>query len=199
MLWLFKARQGCLCALYGPRPASSTIGPPAAFTVGRKKSVTAPGHGEHIENAAPAEGADMTTTATAPTTTSTATARRWTRIAAIAGTSITVGLTFAVAHPLGVDFVITDPGPAQPPHAFSMPELMILTAVIGLLGWGTLAVLERFTKHGRVIWAVLGAAILVLSYVPITFEVATIGTKIMLAVIHTLVAAGLFIMLRRRS
>jgi hypothetical protein len=140
----------------------------------------------------------MTATATTAAPTTSVSRRRLTRVAAIAGTSVAVGLTFAVAHPLGVDFVITDPGPAQPPHAFSMPELMILTAVIGLLGWGTLAVLERFTKYGKTIWAVLGAAILLLSYVPITFEVATTGTKIMLAVVHTVVAAGLLFMLRRR-
>ncbi|GAA1675252.1 DUF6069 family protein [Fodinicola feengrottensis] len=143
----------------------------------------------------------MTTTelpTTATPAASTKTRRRLFRVAAIGGTALATGTTFAVTHAFGVEFAITDPGPSQLPHFFSMPEIMILTVVIGLAGWGTLALLERISRHGRAIWAVLGAVVLLLSYVPIGMETATGGTRIMLGVIHTLVAVGLFTMLRRR-
>ncbi|TMQ84004.1 hypothetical protein ETD83_41040 [Actinomadura soli] len=68
-----------------------------------------------------------------------------------------------------------------------------------LLGWGAMAVLERFTRHARAIWGVLAAAVLVLSFVPIGIEEATASTRTMLTIIHIAVAVALLPLLRRRA
>jgi hypothetical protein len=88
----------------------------------------------------------------------------------------------------GVDFVLSDDmGTA----AISLPVTAVATAIFGLLGWGTLALLERFTRRARAIWTGLAVAITALSIVPIFLEHATTGTRIGLTVLHLAVAAVL--------
>ncbi|GIG87530.1 DUF6069 family protein [Plantactinospora endophytica] len=96
---------------------------------------------------------------------------------------------------LGTDFVLTDPGNPVP-HPLIVAEIAVITAVFGLLGWGTLALLERFTRHARAIWTGLATVVLVLSFVPLGIELATTDTKILLGVMHVVVAAALVPMLR---
>jgi hypothetical protein len=118
------------------------------------------------------------------------------RAAAVGGAALATSLLFLVGHAFGTDFTITDPGAGKPPHTFVLPELAVITLIIGLLGWTALAVIERYAAHPRVVWGVLAAAVLVLSFVPIGIEQATVDTKVMLAVIHVAVAAALLPMLR---
>ena len=134
----------------------------------------------------------QTVASTSPTTT----ARRLFRAVTVAGAALSSAAVFAVAHAAGTDFTITDPGQGKIPHTFVAPEIAIVTLVIGLAGWATLALLERWTRRPHLIWSVLAASVLVLSYVPIGIEVATTSTRIMLAVIHTVVAAALLPLLR---
>jgi hypothetical protein len=88
------------------------------------------------------------------------------------------------------------------PHTFVLPEIAIVTLVIGLAGWATLACLERVTSRGRAVWSVLATAIVLLSLVPIWIERATTETRLLLAVIHVVVGLALVPMVRvpaRRS
>jgi hypothetical protein len=71
----------------------------------------------------------------------------------------------------------------------------VLTALIALLGWGALALLERVTRHARTVWTGLAVAVLAVSFVPIAVEKATADTKIVLVLIHLVVAAVLIPML----
>jgi hypothetical protein len=102
---------------------------------------------------------------------------------------------FTAAAALGADFEITDPGKTEA-HRFVAPEIAVFTLVVGLLAWGTPAVLERFTRSAKAIWAVLAGAVLLLSFVPIGLEQATTDTRIMLGVLHLAAGAALFPMLR---
>jgi hypothetical protein len=141
----------------------------------------------------------MTTIAVTQTVSSTSpstTARRLFRAVTVAGAALSSAAVFAVAHAAGTDFTITDPGQGKIPHTFVAPEIAIVTLVIGLAGWAALALLERWTRRPHLIWSVLAASVLVLSYVPIGIEVATTSTRIMLAVIHTVVAVALLPLLR---
>ncbi|WP_331765767.1 DUF6069 family protein [Embleya sp. NBC_00896] len=102
---------------------------------------------------------------------------------------------FTVAAALGTDFEITDPGKSEA-HRFVAPEIAVFTLVVGLLAWGTLAVLERFTRSAKTIWAVLAGTVLLLSFVPIGLEQATTDTRIMLGLLHLAVGTALFPMAR---
>jgi hypothetical protein len=137
-----------------------------------------------------------TMTQTVASTTPSVTPRRLFRAVTVGGAALSSAAVFAVAHAAGTDFTITDPGQGKVPHTFVAPEIAIVTLVIGLLGWATLALLERWTRRPHLIWTVLAASVLVLSYVPIGIEVATTSTRIMLAVIHTVVAVALVPLLR---
>jgi hypothetical protein len=119
------------------------------------------------------------------------------RAAAVGTAGVATSLLFLAARPLGTDFTITDPGVGKPPHTFILPEIAMFAVVFGLLGWGALALLERYTARARLVWTVLAATVLVLSFVPIGIEHGTADTKVMLAVIHIAVAGALLPMLRR--
>lgn len=72
-----------------------------------------------------------------------------------------------------------------------------VAVVLGLLGWGVLALLERFTRHGRAMWTALGSAILVASMVPVFLVDATTPTRIGLVLVHLAVGGALLATLPR--
>jgi Family of unknown function (DUF6069) len=133
----------------------------------------------------------MTTTTERPATTGT----RRARVVAVAAAVVATSLIYLVAKAAGTDFALTDPGKTRP-HPLSLPEIAVFALVFSLLGWGSLALLERFTRHAKALWIALAGAVLLLSFVPIGIEHATTDTKIMLGVIHLTVAAALATMLR---
>jgi hypothetical protein len=120
------------------------------------------------------------------------------RAAAVGAAAVATSLLFLAGRAAGTDFTITDPGTGKVPHTFVLPEIAVITLIIGLLGWATLAVLEHYTARAQRVWAVLAAGVLVLSFVPIGIEQATWDTRVVLTAIHIAVAAALLPMLRQR-
>ncbi len=146
----------------------------------------------------------IATTATDTTATDTAaTARRpgravstkRVRAAAVAAAIAANSVLYVGARAVGTDFKLTDPGKTEA-HQLILPEIVLFTALFALLGWGSLAVLERVTRHAKVAWTMLACAVLVLSFAPIGIEQATPATKAMLSVIHLVVAVALIPLLR---
>lgn len=80
-----------------------------------------------------------------------------------------------------------------------LPLVIGFTLVLALLGWGALAVLERYIRRARTIWTMIAIAVLMLSFVPILGVEATSGTKSVLSLMHLAVAAVLIPMLRRSA
>ncbi|MFI0371660.1 DUF6069 family protein [Actinomadura sp. 1N219] len=149
----------------------------------------------------------MTTTTirtTAPATTAPATAParrqgvRRVRAAAVAAAVAASTVLYLAASAAGVDFLLTDPGKDEAYHLKAF-DVALFSTVSALLGWGTMAVLERFTRHARTIWGVLAGAVLALSFVPIFLEQATASTRAVLVVLHIAVAVALLPLLRRRA
>ncbi|MBB6379562.1 hypothetical protein BKA01_006837 [Pseudonocardia eucalypti] len=110
------------------------------------------------------------------------------RAAAVVGASAVNAVLWGAATAFGVDFVLSD---STGTAVITLPVAVIATAVFGLLGWGTLALLERFTRHARAVWVGLAVAVAALSIVPIFLEQATAGTQIALTVLHLAVPAVL--------
>ncbi|HST82552.1 MAG TPA: DUF6069 family protein [Kineosporiaceae bacterium] len=117
--------------------------------------------------------------------------RRVGRAATIGGAAVITTAGFLVVRAAGADFTITDPGQGKVPHTFVPAEIAMVTVVIGLLGWVTLAALERWTRRPGPIWGSLAVGILLLSLVPIWIERATTETRFGLVVVHVAVAIGL--------
>lgn len=120
--------------------------------------------------------------------------RRVRRAAAVVGAAVVNAALWGVATAFGVDFVLSD---SMGTAVITLPAAVIATAIFGLLGWGTLALLERFTRHARAVWVWLAVAVAALSVVPIFLEQATVGTQIALTVLHLAVPGVLIPGFRR--
>lgn len=124
--------------------------------------------------------------------------RRRQRAQAVGVAVVASGVLYLGARAAGTDFVLTDPG-ATESHALILPEIVVFALVFALLGWGTLALLERVTRHGRTVWSALAGTVLAASFIPIFIERATVDTRVMLCLIHVAVALALLPMLRHRT
>lgn len=114
--------------------------------------------------------------------------RRIHRGGAIVGAMALNAVLWGIASLLGADFVLTD---STGTGVVTLAVAVIFTAIFGLLGWGLLAVLERFTGRATAIWTGVAIAVALLSIVPIFLEGASTATRIALTVLHLAVAAVL--------
>ncbi|MEE6260100.1 DUF6069 family protein [Plantactinospora sonchi] len=128
----------------------------------------------------------------------TARGRRRQRALGVGAAVVSSSLLYLVARAAGTDFVLVAPNNPVP-HPLILPEIAVFALLFGLLGWGTLALLERFTRHARVIWSALAGVVLLASFVPVFLERASTDTRIMLCLIHVAVAVALAPMLRHRA
>jgi hypothetical protein len=78
----------------------------------------------------------------------------------------------------------------------SLVLVIVQSLVAGLAGWGLLVLLERFTAHGRRIWTIIAAVILVVSLAGPAGGTTT-GSVITLILLHLVVGAILIVGLRR--
>jgi hypothetical protein len=120
--------------------------------------------------------------------------RRIRRATAVVGTAAVIAVLWAIGAGLGVDYVLSD---STGTAVISLLAAVIATAMFALLGWGALALLERFTRRGMAIWTVLAVVVALLSVVPVFLEEATAGTQAALTVLHLAVAAVLIPLFRR--
>ena len=130
------------------------------------------------------------------TTALTVTNRRLLRAGSVAATAVATSAFWLIASAAGTDFLLSD---SMGSATISLPVTIAFSLVFGLLGWGALALLERFTQRARTVWTVLAVVVLLLSLLPIFAEDATTATKIALVLIHTAVAAVLIPALRRHA
>ena len=137
--------------------------------------------------------AALSTSADALPDSTTSRARRGLRAGAVVGAVLANCLLWLVASALGADFVLSD---SVGKVVLGLGTIIVFTLGFALLGWGTLAVLERFPRRARTTWTVIATVVLLLSLVPIFLEHATTGTRTALVLIHLAVAAVLIPALR---
>ena len=106
--------------------------------------------------------------------------RLTTVITAVAGAGVvwTVG-TALLSH----DLVVPLTG-GREPLTVTLPMVLFVSALAALLGWGTLAVLERTTRRGTQIWVGLAAAVLLVSLAPLAAPDLAPGTRVVLGLLH---------------
>ncbi|MET8259282.1 DUF6069 family protein [Micromonospora sp. NPDC005205] len=116
-----------------------------------------------------------------------------------------LGVAAAVVAPLaiwaigalaGVDYTVESPG--QPATVIGAGAIVMIALVAALLGWASLALLERFASRvARPVWISLAIVVTVLSFVPLLGVEATGGAKLALGATHVAVAVALIALLPR--
>ncbi len=117
-----------------------------------------------------------------------ATTDRKTRIRRRLGTVITAIIGGCVVWTVGIallshDLVVPQTG-GREPLTVTLPMVLFVTALAALLGWGTLAVLERANRRGTQIWVGLAAAVLLVSLAPLAAPDLAPGTRVVLGLLH---------------
>jgi hypothetical protein len=135
----------------------------------------------------------MTLTAPAPATETApggapASVRRRRRALGIVAAVVVTLAVWLVGHLAGADYWITD---SQGSARIDAVVTASVTVILGLVGWGVLALLERVTRYGTTVWTVLAVAVVVASEVPVVLVDATTATHVALAVVHLAVGAVL--------
>ena len=120
------------------------------------------------------------------------------RALVVAAAVLVTVLVWVVGDPLlGNDLVVTSPG--RPAMDLGLAEIAFVALASGLAGWVALAVLERITRHGVLIWTVAALVVLAASFAPLAGVETSGGSKVVLALTHVAVAAVLIPGLRRTS
>ncbi|GIJ29133.1 hypothetical protein Vqi01_42950 [Micromonospora qiuiae] len=98
----------------------------------------------------------------------------------------------------GVDYAVRSPG--QPEVAVNLVPVVAFSLVAALLGWATLAILERIAgRRATTIWFSLVVAVALLSFAPLVQVDATAGAKLALGAMHLAVPATLIALLPKRN
>ncbi|GLZ44890.1 hypothetical protein Acsp06_10750 [Actinomycetospora sp. NBRC 106375] len=128
-------------------------------------------------------------TITAPAATAATTGSRVrTRALGIVGAVAAALVAWGIGALIGADYWITDSmGSAR----VDITATIGTTVVLGLLGWGVLALAEKVSRHGRTAWTVLAVVVTAASLVPIVLVEATTPTRVGLTLVHLAVAAVL--------
>ena len=104
---------------------------------------------------------------------------------------------WAIGELAGVDYTVESPG--QPALVIGPGQIIGIALGAALLGWATLALLERFARRvARPIWISLAVVVTLLSFGPLFGTEATGGAKAALAAMHVAVAVVLIALLPAR-
>ncbi|MDQ3326716.1 MAG: DUF6069 family protein [Actinomycetota bacterium] len=79
----------------------------------------------------------------------------------------------------------------RPPLEVSLPMVVFVSALASLLGWGLLALLERRSPRGTKIWVWIAVAVVAISLLPLLAPGIAAGTRVVLALLHLIVAVVL--------
>jgi len=121
------------------------------------------------------------------------------RALAVVGAIALAVLVWLVAGPLfGAEMTVQDNNDPPKIMEIGFGPILFMATVFSLLGWGSIALLERLTRHGRLIWTVLATALLLLSFVPLLGPMSA-GTRVALALTHVAVGVVLIPVLYRTS
>lgn len=98
---------------------------------------------------------------------------------------------WVIADPIaGANLGFSD-GNDNMPGDIGPVEVTIVTLLTGVVGWGVLRLLGRFTARAQAIWTVIAVVFLLFSLVP-TFDAASAGATVALLAMH-LTVGGIYI------
>ncbi|HEY9368810.1 DUF6069 family protein [Streptomyces sp.] len=114
-----------------------------------------------------------------------------TRALAVVATVVADALIWLLAHSvLDIDLRIPDGPGSTTTSELYLPAVLIGSAVVALLGWGLLALLERFTGRAKPVWTGVAVLVLLLSlFAPLFGAGLTAGNRVTLVLLHLTVGA----------
>lgn len=130
-----------------------------------------------------------------------ATAALWKpRLFAVVATVVAAVLAWVLAEfAFGVDLHSPGMG-SQPSQPISGAWVAIVAAVVSLVGWAALSIMERVSSRARTWWTVLAVVVFALSLTgPWSGPGITTANRLLLMLIHLVVAAVLIPLLSRTS
>ena len=143
----------------------------------------------------------MTTTTTGRTPAVTAIEcvrrRRRTRalaIVAAAGATFTV---WTIAHPVARADLVVETGSG--PTTVTPAAVVLMTVVAGLVAWGLLALVERFTRRAAAVWSWIACAVLLISLLGPIGSAVGAGATAALVAMHLVTGAVLIPIMARSS
>lgn len=113
------------------------------------------------------------------------------RLGAVLIAALTNGVVWLVVDAAGVDFAVEPPGQDQ--MRVDLVLTIVFTFVTGLVAWGVLALLERFTGRGYAIWLVIAVVVFAVFLIPPLGSEATTGTTVGLLLMHVVEAVVLVV------
>ncbi|GAA3944869.1 DUF6069 family protein [Actinoplanes auranticolor] len=120
-----------------------------------------------------------------------------TRALTVAAAVVAAVLLWIIAVPIAGTDLLTETAADNPPAEVPLAGVIISPLVIGLVGWGLLALLERFTPKGRLIWTIIAVVVLLVSFGgPAT--ATTTGAMLWLSAMHVVVGGILIAGFTRR-
>ena len=123
----------------------------------------------------------------------TRTTGRWQRrLAVVVGAVVAAVLVYLVAT-LAFGQELSAPAmEGQEQMDINIGSVILASAFTSLLGWGLLALLEKFTAKGRMIWTIIAVVVLLLSLGgPFSGSDVSTGNRVSLLLMHLAVAAVL--------
>ncbi|MEV0430542.1 DUF6069 family protein [Micromonospora sp. NPDC050495] len=116
---------------------------------------------------------------------------RWVRSLAVTASVVLPALIWLVAVPLaGCDLRVADPS-GRPPLRVGLGAVVVVAVMVAVAGWGSLALLERFTHVARAMWLVAALSVFLVSFLPLTGSAAAPSTRVVLGLMHVAVAVAL--------
>ncbi|MET8351505.1 MULTISPECIES: DUF6069 family protein [unclassified Micromonospora] len=132
----------------------------------------------------------MSATAEPSVTTTATTSALRRRTLGVAAAVVACLAIWGIGEAAGVDYTVESPG--QPALVIGLGEIFGIALGAALLGWATLALLERFfPRTARLIWISLAVLVTLLSFGPLLGTEATAGAKLALGAMHVAVAVVL--------
>jgi hypothetical protein len=111
------------------------------------------------------------------------------RALTVAGASAAAAAVWLVAWTVGTEPTVTMG--AQAPMVIGLPMVVPTALTVSLAAWGAVSVLERLTRHARLLWPAVALVALATSFLPVVAVRADGVTRLALAAMHVVVAAVL--------
>lgn len=140
----------------------------------------------------------MTSNTTTTTNNKLFASHRGLRVTGIVAAVVIALVIWAIARAFGSEMIVPAWDGSQ--DQVGALDVIFVGALIPLVGWGLLAVLERFSRAALRIWTITAVAVIVLSIVPLilmTGVQAPVSTTIPLMLIHLAVGAVVIGFFRR--
>jgi hypothetical protein len=116
------------------------------------------------------------------------------RALAVGGAALAPTTVWLLAQVTGVELEVIMAG--QPPMVISLPFVVATALAASLAGWAALALLQRMIGRARALWTGLAITALLASFGPVAIAEATAETRILLALMHIVVAGVLILGMR---